>query len=340
MFLIANQIMEIKKYVDLHTHSIYSDGDLTPRQLVELAAYKGLNIIAKSDHDSIRGYEEAKNVGKEHGLIVLPGVEITTPKYHLLSLGFNPKNNQFIDFLDHSQELQKIACGIRLEILQNANIPITLDKVIAEFPHSRLGKKNIFGAMMKDADCRNYLITKYPDKTPREIFLGYFGKGGMASDLKDRPAVSVEEAIYQTHNAGGIIGLAHPPKDVDDMNELETLARQGIDFIEVQPLFREKYPYHLFEGWAKARGMPISYGSDYHGPTMPREMLGRGDNILSEELEELFYSKGSIDPMTGDGMLDISRRGFADNLALKRGEITQEEWDKRCAQDYAEYGGW
>jgi predicted metal-dependent phosphoesterase TrpH len=282
----------MRKYIDLHMHSRYSDGDLTPAQLVDLAAYRGLNIIAKSDHDTARGYEEARAAGEKYRVIVLPGAEITTPNYHLLSLNFNPDDVEFRKFLEHSENLQKIACGIRLEILQEKGIPITLDKVIAEFPNSRLGKKNIFTAMMRDTECREY-FEKYAGKTPREIFWNYFGKGGIASDLKDRPAVQPEEAIYAVHKAGGLIGLAHPPKEVKDMKELEVLAEQGIDFIEIQPLFREKYPYHLFEQWAKERGLPVTFGSDYHGPTMPREMLSMGDNILSDELEALLQ-KGYV----------------------------------------------
>jgi len=158
-----------------------------------------------------------------------------------------------------------------------------MEKIDRDFPNARLGKKNIFTALMTDRECWGYFRDTYPDVNPRDIFLKYFGHNGVASDIKDRPAVSVDEAIYQVHKAGGIIGIAHPVKDVEDMKELEILVEKGIDFMEIQPRFKDK----KFEQWAREHNLPTTYGSDYHGPTMTREMLTREDNVLSPELEDI-----------------------------------------------------
>ena len=64
--------------IDLHTHSIYSDGSSTPAELIELAAHNGLKGLALTDHDTVEGVTELMRLGEQAGLTVLSGVEIST----------------------------------------------------------------------------------------------------------------------------------------------------------------------------------------------------------------------------------------------------------------------
>jgi 3',5'-nucleoside bisphosphate phosphatase len=284
------------KYIDLHIHTTYSDGQFTPEQVIEFSTLNGIDILAITDHDHLQGYLDAKEEAKKYGIRLIPGAEITTPDYHLLAFGFNPDDQHFSRFLEYSRELQKQSCEIKVQALRGAGIPITMKKIEREFPDSRLGKGNIRTIMQKDPACRRYLETKHPNLSPQEIYFHYLGKKGIASNLKPRLGVDPGEAINAVHAAGGIIGLAHPPKDIKHIQELEILVEQGIDFLEVQPNFKEEYPYHIFEKFAKEKGLPISYGSDYHGPTLNRPMLQRGENVLTTNLKALLNrsSKGKF----------------------------------------------
>jgi 3',5'-nucleoside bisphosphate phosphatase len=279
--------MTNKKYIDLHMHTNYSDGiRLSPRTLVATMAFNDINILAVTDHDNLAAYGQAKIETDRYGIILVPGVELTTSDYHLLGLGFE-FTREFRDFVDYSRELQGISCGKRIELLQNLGVPISFEKVRREFPESRLGKLNIFTTMLRDEECREFFRQKHQYMNNEEIFKHYLGKKGLASNLVDRQSVSVEEAIAQVHGAGGIIGIAHPVKDINHMSEMEILLSQGIDFMEIQPNLRHMYDYAPFEEFARKNNLPVSYGSDYHGPVMSRKPMARGENILTEGLAKL-----------------------------------------------------
>jgi predicted metal-dependent phosphoesterase TrpH len=288
-----------KKYVDLHSHTNYSDGLYsTPKQNVMLAALKGIDIFAITDHDTTLGYAEAKEEAEKVGLTLIPGVEITTPKYHLLAFNFDPENKPFLDFLQYSKDIQKDRCLQRVNSLRKHGYSLTFNEILENFPDSRLAKYNIFATMFRNAQCRAKMERDYPGFSPLQRFRKLFSGNGPVGHLLDN-GVSESEAIYYVHEAGGIIGIAHPSKDIKDMTEMERLADLGIDFVEVQPNFRGKenggnrYSIEDFERFAKKNSLPISYGSDYHGPTFDRAMLERGENVLHEDLEELL-NKGYV----------------------------------------------
>ena len=102
------------KKVDLHTHTIYSDGALSPVELMDFAKSKGLTAIGITDHDNVDGIEEAKKYGKEINLEVIPGLELSTDiegqEVHLLGY--------FIDH--HNAELKKYLNFFRTERLERA----------------------------------------------------------------------------------------------------------------------------------------------------------------------------------------------------------------------------
>jgi len=279
----------VNKYIDLHTHTNYSDGIYnTPQQLVGAAACRGIDILAKTDHDTLNGIVEAKREGEKLGVLVLSGVEITTPKYHLLALGFH-SSNRFRDFIKSSEAIQEKIVAQRIEALKLVNVPITLDKVKARFPESRLGKYNLLWTCLEDEGCREYFAKTGQSLYPKELLQYFFGKKGVALIDKLEPEIRVEDAVREVHAAGGIIGIAHPEKDVQDVKELEILVKQGIDFIERQPNIRHLNPEKtkMVDDFVERTGMPVSYGSDYHGTTFSRPLLERDKNILSEDLAGL-----------------------------------------------------
>jgi predicted metal-dependent phosphoesterase TrpH len=279
------------RYIDLHTHTEYSDGyTVTPRILAESMALKGVSIAAKTDHDTLRGNDEFAYEAAKFGITPIHGVEISTNNYHLLALNKNKWSPQFQKFIEYSESLQLEGSKQRIRKLQEAGYPITLQKIRTIFPNARIGKVNIGVAMMLDPACRERLMREYPGKGFNDIRHIHMGNGGIAGELEGILELRPEEAIEAVHAAGGIIGIAHPVIDVKEMREMEELKRKGIDFMEIQPQLRKKYDYAPFEKFAKENGLPFSYGSDYHGASMERILLNNfpeSENTLSPELAAL-----------------------------------------------------
>ncbi|MBM3247143.1 PHP domain-containing protein [Candidatus Pacearchaeota archaeon] len=275
------------RYLDLHTHTLYSDGLYqSPQQLVGTAAYNGIEILAKTDHDTLAGIPEARAEAEKLGVLLINGVEITTPKYHLLGLGFQ-QSNRFREFIGKSQDIQERVVEQRVQALRRIGLPITLEKVKVEFPESRLGKYNLLWTVLKDSACREYFTKVGLSLNPQDVARYFFGQGGVAIIDKLEPEISVEEAIREVHAANGIIGIAHPEKDIREVAELGTLVKQGIDFIEVQPNIRHLNPAKtkMVADFVRSKDMLVTYGSDYHGSTFGRKILdNHGENILSERL--------------------------------------------------------
>lgn len=284
-----------KRYIDLHTHTNYSDGvGVNPKLNVRMALLNGIDVLAITDHDHYIGYFKAKEEAEKFGIILLPGTEITTPKYHLLALNFDPFNKRFLDFLSYSRDLQREKSELRVQRLQEHGIPITIEKVVQRFPESRLGKYNVFVAMVEDFECRKFVENECFDlRGLYKRFQYYMNRNGISGELPDI-GVSEIDAITAVHEAGGLIGPAHFPKDAKALSELDSLVALGIDFLEVQPNQVDKsyksINYEDIKKYAIIKNIPLSYGSDWHGPTFLRPFLEPNENVLSEDLEELLNS--------------------------------------------------
>ncbi len=273
--------MRDKKYVDLHTHTYYSDGTCQPRQIVIDSAMLGMEVLAITDHDHTAGYEEARNEAKRWGLEVITGTEISAGPYHVLGYDFDMKNKELKDLLAYSRNCQENITKERVRRMRAADIPITFEKVRGYFPESRLGKLNVLMTMILDEECRNYT----GDMRGTELFNTYFRKGCVGGGVRGFPEVNTQEAIDGIHAAGGLAVIAHPFKDVKDLADLERLIAQGMDGIEVQPNFGERNDF--YKQYALDHNMLITYGSDFHGPRNHRRpLLARGENKI-----EPFYCR-------------------------------------------------
>ena len=271
------------KYIDLHTHTFYSDGILIPTDNVRTARINGVDILAITDHDKTDGYEEARIAGEKYQVQIIPGTEISTAKYHILGLGIDIYNPGFVKFLDESANEQKKVCTKRIEGLQARGVPITLEKVLGIFPNSRLGKMNIMYTMMQDKECQEYFMKNDGQKLTKQIYDSYL-RGPTGKWISDKlTTINSKMAIDEVHDAGGIAILAHPPLDIKDMSEMEVLLSEGIDGIEVQT--RGNGENQKFIDFANKNNLLITYGSDYHGGVFDRDVLSnRGNNILTKEL--------------------------------------------------------
>ena len=281
----------MKKYIDFHTHTIYSDGADNPASLVRNSRLKGIDILAITDHDNLAGFEEAKAEADIWNMQIIPGAEISTEIYHILALNVNPKDKEFETFLERVRAYQTEVCQRRIDLLSNNGIPMTLAKLKHHFPKSRLGQLNLHMTMLKDPECNTLLKKRHPTLSPSEIKNFYFRGNGIAAKIGgDSGYVSSKEAIDAIHRAGGIAVLAHPFHEIkEDIPEtLDGLMNEGLDAIEVQPFYGEKNK--PFIKYATQREIPMTYGSDFHGAYSPRPLMGRhemGNHLEEAQLETL-----------------------------------------------------
>jgi predicted metal-dependent phosphoesterase TrpH len=187
--------------IDLHTHSNCSDGSLSPRELVQLAKKRELRAIALTDHDTVAGVAEAVAAGKELGVEVVPGVEISAQyppgTMHILGYCFSPSQPELLKALKKLQKARAARNPKIIERLQALGLEITTDEVL-NLSSGQVGRPHIAKALVN----RGYV------SSIDEAFSRYLKKGAVAYAEKFR--FSPREAIGLIRGAGGLAVLAHP----------------------------------------------------------------------------------------------------------------------------------
>jgi predicted metal-dependent phosphoesterase TrpH len=270
-------------WVDLHVHTSFSDGTLTPREVVREARAKGLSALAITDHDTLDGLEEAKRAGELFGIMVIPGVEISVDlgegrSSHLLGYGLDGKWNSFGDFLGKMRLSRVERNRAILEKLRSLGLALDPKEITDEADEARIGRPHIAQAMVRKGYVRSV----------DEAFARYLARGAKAYIPRRRP--SCTEAMEAIREAGGVPVLAHPHTvGIEGLAELEMcigkLVREGLAGVEVlypdAPFAIRKFLSDLCERW----GLLKTGGSDFHGGLKPEVHLGFGRGDLRVPLE-------------------------------------------------------
>ncbi len=281
----------MKKHIDLHSHTIYSDGGDTPESLVRAMHMSGVEIMALTDHDTLAGYARAKIEADLYGFRIIPGVEISTNRYHILGLNVDPNESTLQSLLKRSRIYQEGECQQRIDILAKLGMPITFEKLKNLYPESRIGKWNVIMSILADSECREFLSKNNNlVLTPRESFEYYIGKSGIAAKIKHPETIHSLDAIEAIHNAGGIAIIAHPFKQVKDIGrEMGKLVQKGIDGVEIQPNYGVQN--EPFREYAIRNELMMTYGSDFHGAGYNRALLGKRENGVEANVFEEMMNK-------------------------------------------------
>jgi 3',5'-nucleoside bisphosphate phosphatase len=241
---------------DLHTHTYYSDGAFSPTELVRRAHEHGISILSITDHDSIDGFEEARNAGQSLGLEVLPGVELSATlgrkDIHILGYMVDPANKRLTDTLELFKK-ERISRAERIVAkLNRLDLPLRFDSVLERAGYGAIGRPHIAAALVDEG-----LTTDYSS-----AFEQYIGDEGPAFEPKYR--ISPEDAVEIIANAGGLSILAHPGSYINE-NELVLLIRAGIDGIETIHPGHDENRTRYYRGITSAYFLLESGGSDFHG---------------------------------------------------------------------------
>ncbi|MGD8399328.1 MAG: PHP domain-containing protein [Bacillota bacterium] len=249
---------------DLHLHSIYSDGALTPEQLVAAAVAKGLEGIALTDHDTVDGLAETARAARRQKLLFIPGSELTTDfgnsEAHILGYRLNYKAPALLRKLDRILAARQERVATMLQRLHRHQVNITWDEVRALTSSRFIGRSQVFGAME---------LKGYVDVLRRkDVFEYYLGKHGVA--YVPHREIETREAIEIIRANGGISVLAHPGRIGADQ-AIPQLVSYGLQGLEVYyPAHTPEMVQHYLQ-MAENFQLVVTGGSDYHGkPSHPQ----------------------------------------------------------------------
>ncbi len=271
--------------IDLHIHSLFSDGTLTPCELVKMARKRGLSAISITDHDTLSGTEETLQAAREVNIEAISGIE--------LSVDHNGTYIHILGYLmDHTSKVlqEKIS---KLQIARNRRnekilvklealgISISQQEVKTFSKVGQTGRPHIAQALFKKGYVKNI----------NDAFERYLKKGAKA--YVSRFVYSAEEVITMIKEAGGLSVLAHPiqidPTLIKTQKLVDELVTIGLDGIEMY------YPTHSAKTRKKIRKITkkhdliFSGGSDYHGDIRPGTSLAGGVKMYvpSELLDKM-----------------------------------------------------
>ncbi|WP_396586999.1 PHP domain-containing protein [Bermanella sp. R86510] len=256
--------------VDLHCHSLCSDGQLSPKDLVIRAHEKGVTHLALTDHDTLNGLPEAQQTAREQGIQLISGIEFSTVwngmGIHVVGLNFDPQHPTM-----KSAVAEQEAC--RLERA----------KAIAQ----RLEKQGIQGVWEEAQEVANGAQIGRPHFAQALINLGkvnnmasafkrYLG-AGKAGDVKTHwPELA--KAVDWIVQAGGVAVLAHPDKYKLTRTKLKYLLRAfkdaGGNAVEVTTGGMDASFAQRMAEYCDEYDFVGSQGSDFHGPR-PWSELGK-----------------------------------------------------------------
>ncbi len=245
--------------VDLHLHTWTSDGDVSPAEVVRLAASARLDVIAITDHDTAAGVGEAvaESVGRD--ILVIPGIEVSTrwsdQELHVLGYWIDPQAEPILEHQRRATSRRSTRMGAMVDRLQSLGIGITFEDVeTAAGPTVQtLGRPHLARALHNRGFTRFY----------GEAFARYIGDTGPAFVAEGFPLP--EDAIDTIHRAGGVAVLAHPPLAWIP-EALESLVEMGLDGLECFRPGLDQADISMLERLAGRFELLTTGGSDWHGP--------------------------------------------------------------------------
>jgi len=258
--------------IDLHSHSIFSDGSSTPEELVELAEQGGLAALALTDHDTTDGLPRFLAAGDNSSVETVAGIELSAEfgavTFHILGYFFDPANEALQTALKWVREGRTERNVQILEKLNRLGYNLTHDDVLKHAGDDLVGRPHFAAALIEKGHF------KHKDK----IFQQLLGKGKAA--YVDRQRLTPETCVELICKAGGVAVIAHPGQMKLTARSLRRLVKQlknhGLGGIEVWHPIHKPYQMASYLRICEDFDLVATGGSDFHGKLTPDLTLGRG----------------------------------------------------------------
>ncbi len=273
------------KTCDLHTHSSFSDGSLSPTQLVRLAEESGLSAIALTDHNTSKGLSEFMEAGKNSSVITVPGCEFSTDyrgnELHIVGLFLGEETwPEIEDYVELMHIAKRHSNRKLIEALRRDGYDVTYEEAAALTDAEEFNRAHV----------ARVLAAKGQVKSVKDAFENLLKDGaGYYTPPKRISAVTTVKFIK---SYGGVAVLAHPflNLDLDGLLAFLPEAKEaGLDAIETIYTEFDEETTSRAVSLAERFGLKQSGGSDFHGAAKPDIFLGRGYGAMSVPFE--FYEK-------------------------------------------------
>jgi 3',5'-nucleoside bisphosphate phosphatase len=271
--------------IDLHTHSHVSDGTDAPRELVAAAARAGLDVVALTDHDTTAGWAEAAEAAVEHGVALVPGMELSCraagTSVHLLSYLHDPDAAGLLAEAERTRTARTDRAHHMVRLL-SADYDIAWADVEAQTePGTTVGRPHIADALVAlghAADRSAAFATVLSADSPYYV---------------PHHAPDAVRAVELVREAGGVPVLAHPaasrrgavvPEDV-----IRRMVDAGLAGLEVDHRDHDRSQREHLRDLAQSLGLLVTGSSDYHGAGKPNRL---GENTTSPEVMAAIEAQG------------------------------------------------
>jgi predicted metal-dependent phosphoesterase TrpH len=253
--------------MDLHAHTLRSDGLLTPAELAAAAGAAGVRLLAITDHDTLAGVRELSRSGEiPSGLEVLPGIEINTVvggdqaqfaegEVHILGLGVDPEDDALEAALAKQRESRRHRYDKMVGKLRDLGAPIDhqLEALPATNDEDALGRPRLARA----------LIACGWAESVEDAFNKHLSSGRPA--YVPREGLGPREALSAIRAAGGIASLAHYAEAPDHIGFLRELMDLGLNALECHYRAYDPATVATLKDIAANLGLIVTGGTDYHG---------------------------------------------------------------------------
>ncbi|MDC0920029.1 PHP domain-containing protein [Candidatus Thioglobus sp.] len=247
--------------VDLHNHSYYSDGVLSPEEVVTLAKEQGCDVFALTDHDTTDGLFEAQKQADKIGIKLIHGVEVSAMwnnmTIHIIGLGIDANNLELKAGLRQHQDFRQVRAQKMAQGLGGAGIYSAMQKTQAIAKTDMLTRTHFAQMLIQEGICKD-------TKSVYKLFLTGKKPGSVGGQW-----AQFNEVIGWIHSAGGKAILAHPFRyrmtNTKMKRMMAYLAEAGLDAVEVVTFYSTNMEITLMSKWADELDLYYSCGSDYHG---------------------------------------------------------------------------
>lgn len=260
--------------IDLHCHSNFSDGSLSPEELIKRAQMQGLRCLSLTDHDTVSGYNALNQAAADTNIKIITGLEFSTrwKKYDIHILGYQINHTTQLDELIQQQNQSRIErAKVIGNLLLSVGIEDAYNKACELAGHQRVGRPHYARLLINEGKARDM----------KSAFTQFLGRGKRA--YIPTPWISVEEAVKGIMASGGEAVIAHPHKYGltrsklhELINDFKDAGGAGMEVVsgemtvtQIQEMAATSVRFNLL----------ASSGSDFHSDTISRINLGRQSQL-------------------------------------------------------------